>query len=217
MPAACEPVAKVYVVDDDALMRSSLKFQLEAAGYEVRGFAASGEFLHAAPLLAPGVLILDVRMPELDGLGLQERLNETRLAFPVIMITGHGEVEMAVRAMKAGAVDFVEKPFTRPAILDSVRLAQERLREKPPVKAADGTAAMRLALLSAREREVLEALVAGLSNKMIARRLAVSPRTIENHRARIMDKMEAKSLSELVRLALAGGVEFTVQIPAPQG
>ena len=198
-------------------MRSSLRNQLASAGYEVRGFAAAREFLLAAPHLAPGLLILDIRMPELDGLAVQQRLNEANIGLPTIMITGYGEVELAVRAMKAGAVDFVEKPFTRDTILESVRLAEERLRKTATGRRAADTAAARLARLSRREREVLEGLVAGLSNKMIARRLSVSPRTVENHRAHIMDKLEARSLSELVRLALAAGVEVEPEAAPPRG
>ena len=150
-------------------------------------------------------------MPEMDGLELQQCLIERGLDFPLIVITGHGDVPLAVRAMKAGAVDFIEKPFTSEAILNSLDMALSRLsapREQDPTAIA---AAAKLALLSPREREVLEGLLAGLPNKTIAYDLAISPRTVEIHRARVMDKMGARSLSELVRLALAAGVR-----PSPQ-
>src|SRR5579871_2314438 len=200
--------ARVYIVDDDDAVRDSLGFQLETAGYEVVGFASGADFLDAASTLTPGCLILDVRMPEIDGIELQARLNALNLSFPIIMITGHGEVPLAVRAMKAGAVDFVEKPFSEDAILESIKLAQSRAG---PSDRTDGDAEMaraRLALLSAREREVLDGLVAGRPNKVIAFELGLSARTVEVHRARVMDKMQARSLSELVRLALAAGVQI---------
>lgn len=194
----------VYIVDDDGAVRDSLKILLESAGYAVRSFASGHDVLDQVPSLAPGCLIADVRMPEIDGLTLQSRLAELQIDLPVVVITGHGDVAMAVRAMKAGAVDFVEKPFSEEAILESVRLALSRLGERP-VK--DEAAAKRLALLSPREREVLEGLVAGLPNKTIAYDLAISPRTVEIHRARVMDKTQARSLPELVRIALAAGIQ----------
>jgi two-component system, LuxR family, response regulator FixJ len=177
----------------------------------VRSFGSPLEFLSAAPSLAAGCLIVDIRMPEMDGLELQQRLIERDLDFPLIVITGHGDVPLAVRAMKAGAVDFIEKPFASEAILNSIGVACRQLSvsdEKDPEKIA---AAAKLALLSPRERQVLEGLLAGLPNKSIAYDLEISPRTVEIHRARVMDKMGARSLSELVRLALAAGVRPSLQ------
>jgi two-component system response regulator FixJ len=190
---------RIYVVDDDEAVRDSLSVLLAAQGYRVNGFRSAPAFLAAAPALPPGCLIADIRMPEMDGLELQQRLNERSFSFPMIVITGHGDVPLAVRAMKAGAVDFIEKPFTAEAILARLAMPQSHT-------ALAGVAAARLALLSSREREVLAGLVAGLPNKAIAYDLAISPRTVEIHRAHIMQKMQAKSLSELVRLALAAGV-----------
>jgi len=200
--------ARVYIVDDDDAVRDSLGFQLEAAGYDVQGFGSGTDFLQQAAGLPRGCLILDVRMPEMDGLELQARLSQLELDFPVIMITGHGEVPLAVRAMKAGAIDFVEKPFSEATILGSIALA---LRPRPSRERRDENADIaeeRVGLLSPREREVLEGLVAGRPNKLIAFELGLSPRTVEVHRARVMDKMQARSVSELVRLALAAGVEI---------
>ena len=196
----------VYIVDDDEAVRDSLSALLEACAYKVRTFGLAQEFLDAAPTLPPGCLVADIRMPEMDGLELQRRLGERSLSFPTIVITGHGDVPLAVRAMKAGALDFIEKPFSSKAILESVAAALSRMQaagERDPVALA---AAAKLDLLSAREREVLEGLLSGLPNKSIAYDLAISPRTVEIHRARVMDKMGARSLSELIRLALAAGV-----------
>jgi two-component system response regulator FixJ len=196
----------VYVVDDDEAVRDSLSVLLESNAYAVRSFGSAPEFLAAAPSLPVGCLIADIRMPEMDGLELQQQLIDRSLDFPLIVITGHGDVPLAVRAMKAGAVDFIEKPFASEAILASLDMALSRLvarSEQDPTAAA---AIAKLALLSPREREVLEGLLAGLPNKTIAYDLAISPRTVEIHRARVMDKMGARSLSELVRLALAAGV-----------
>jgi two-component system, LuxR family, response regulator FixJ len=197
----------IYVVDDDEAGRESLAILLEARGYTVRGFASAQQFLDAAPSLRPGVLITDIRMPEMDGLELQQRLIERALPFPLIVITGHGDVALAVRAMKAGALDFIEKPFAAEAILSSAAAALERLaapRDPDPLAA---TASARLALLTPREREVLQGLLAGMPNKSIGYDLTISPRTVEIHRARVMDKMGARSLSELVRLSLAAGLQ----------
>jgi two-component system response regulator FixJ len=196
----------IYVVDDDEGVRDSLQILLESIGHSVRVFASGIDFLAALPDLPAGCAIIDVRMPEIDGLELQQRLAEQKRRLPVIVMTGHGDVAMAVRAMKAGAVDFVEKPFSDDAIFASVQVALDRLDEHPRDDGAT-VAAGRIATLSPREREVLDGLVAGLPNKTIAYDLAISPRTVEIHRARVMDKMQARSLSELVRLALAAGID----------
>jgi two-component system, LuxR family, response regulator FixJ len=205
------PERCVYIVDDDEAVRDSLSVLLESKAYAVRSFVSAANFLAAAPSLPAGCLIVDIRMPEMDGLELQQRLVERGLDFPLIVITGHGEVPLAVRAMKAGAVDFIEKPFASEAILDSLDTALARLTAPNEQDPAAVAAATKLALLSPREREVLEGLLAGLPNKTIAYDLAISPRTVEIHRARVMDKMGAHSLSELVRLALAAGVRPSSQ------
>ncbi|MBV8936159.1 MAG: response regulator transcription factor [Alphaproteobacteria bacterium] len=197
----------VYIVDDDEAVRDSLCVLLESRGYSVQNFASAPEFLAAAAALPAGSLIVDIRMPEMDGLELQQRLIERKLDFPLVVITGHGDVPMAVRAMKAGAVDFIEKPFASEAILDSLAAAFARLTMPTGQDQAAGEAASKLNLLSPREREVLEGLLAGLPNKSIAYDLGISPRTVEIHRARVMDKMGARSLSELIRLALAAGMQ----------
>jgi two-component system response regulator FixJ len=196
---------RIYVIDDDEPIRASLNILLEA-DHDVMCFAAARPFLDVAAALLPGCLILDVRMPELGGLELQRRLIERHLHFPIVMMTGQGDVQAAVEAMKAGAVDFIEKPFTREDILESIRLAQDHL---VPPQAQDQQAAIaktRVALLSVRELEVLGGLVAGLPNKTIAYDLGLSARTVEAHRAHIMSKMHARSFSALVWLALAAGV-----------
>jgi len=197
----------VFVVDDDHSVRDSLQLLLEASGYAVRSFSSGRDFLKELPSLPFGCLIVDVQMPELDGLGLQRRLAELEITLPVVVITAYGDVATAVGAMKAGAIDFVEKPFSREAIIASVQLALSQ-RSRPSV--SDRTREVieaRLKLLSPREREVLDGLVAGQPNKVIAYNLTLSIRTIEIHRARVMDKMQAGSLSELVRFALAAGIE----------
>jgi two-component system response regulator FixJ len=196
---------RIYVVDDDERMRRVLSRQLQA-DYDVMCFASAKHFLDVASALTLGCLILDVHMPELNGLEVQRSLAERNLHFPTIMITGAGEVSIAVQAMKAGAIDFVQKPFTRDTILDSVQLAQKHLT--PPESGYENVelAKTRLARLSAREVQVLTGLVAGLPNKTIAYDLGLSPRTVEVHRAKVMKKMEVASLSALVRVALAAGL-----------
>ena len=197
----------VYVVDDDEAVRESLSALLEACSYTVRAFGLARDFLAAAATLRPGCLIADIRMPEMDGLELQQLLTERSFNFPLIVITGHGDVALAVRAMKAGAIDFIEKPFAADAIVASVDSGLARLAASGAEDPLTAGAASRLALLSPREREVLQGLLAGLPNKSIAYDLAISPRTVEIHRARVMDKMAAKSLSELIRMSLAAGVQ----------
>ena len=197
----------IYVVDDDEAVRESLSALLEAKGYTVRSFALARDFLAAAPTLRPGVLIADIRMPEMDGFELQQALTARAFHFPLIVITGHGDVPLAVRAMKAGAIDIVEKPFATDAIVASIGAATARLGDSAQKDPLGATAAERIALLSPREREVLQGLLAGLPNKSIAYDLAISPRTVEIHRARVMEKMGARSLSELIRMSLAAGMQ----------
>jgi len=193
--------AIVVVVDDDPAVRDSMRALLESAGYVVKDYASAKAFLKE-PLPAGGCLVTDIRMPDMDGLELQEEITRRGMDIPVVIMTGHGDVPLAVRAMKAGALDFVEKPFDDEGMLASVQRAllighQERARQ------AEAKAAQELvALLTPRELNVLEKLVAGRSNK-VAYELGISPRTIEIHRANIMDKMHARSLSEVVRIALA--------------
>jgi two-component system response regulator FixJ len=196
----------LFIVDDDEAVRESLQLLLESAGHSVRSFASGSEFLTAMPSSEDGCLITDVRMPGIGGLDVQERLRDEHIALPVIVITGHGDVPLAVRAMKAGAVDFVEKPFTEQAILAAVERALEIGRRKPKVGIEVADAEARLSQLTEREHEVLRLLVAGKPNKIIAYELGISPRTVEIHRARVMEKTRARSLSELVRLAIAYGI-----------
>ncbi len=200
--------ANVYIVDDDEPIRDSLSLQLSSAGFMVRSFGSAQGFLDAAPALAPGCLVSDVRMPDMDGLELLRRLTERAMPFTVVVMTGYADVPVAVRAMKAGAVDFVEKPFSEEAILGSIALAQDRLTRSREEGEVAEAARARLALLTERERQVLEGLAAGLPNKSVAYDLGISPRTVEVHRARIMEKMQASNLSHLVRLALAAGIEI---------
>ena len=197
----------VYVVDDDEAVRESLAALLDARAYTVRTFGRARDFLDAAATLRPGCLVADIRMPEMDGFELQRELTARAFTFPLIVITGHGDVPLAVRAMKEGALDFIEKPFAADAIIASVEAALGRVSEGGAPDPLAASASARLALLSPREREVLQGLLAGLPNKSIAYDLAISPRTVEIHRARVMDKMGARSLSELIRMSLAAGLQ----------
>lgn len=198
-----EPLA--HVIDDDDEARASLAFLLETAGVAARTYSGAAAFLEVARDAA-GVVVTDVRMPGMDGLALVRRLQEIGAGLPVIVMTGHGDVPLAVAAMKAGAVDFIEKPYDGEAMLAAIRLALARQGERQARDAARAQSLERIGSLSQRERQVLEGLVAGKANKVIARDLAISPRTVEIYRAHVMTKMRAQSLSELVRMALAAGV-----------
>jgi two-component system, LuxR family, response regulator FixJ len=192
----------VLVVDDDTAIRDSLSALLESAGHAVKAYPSARTLLNDR-ILVGSCLLADVRMPEMDGLELQEEIGRRGIELPVIIMTGHGDVPLAVRAMKAGAVDFIEKPFGDEHLLDCIDRAL-RIGEQKQGKTAEFRAAQELiALLTPRERHVLDQLVAGRSNKIAAYELGISPRTIEIHRAHIMDKMNARSLSDLVRIAIA--------------
>ena len=192
--------AVVHLIDDDDAVRQALGFMLTAAGFAVRLYDSATAFLDVLPTVQPGCVITDVRMPGIDGLELQRRLKALQVGLPVIVMTGHGDVPLAVEAMKAGAVDFIEKPFSDTTLLSAIRIAADRhtrdARRGEEVAAIQG----KLATLSAREMEVLDGLVAGLPNKTIAYDLNISARTVEVHRANLMTKMGAASRSELVRM-----------------
>ena len=198
--------SNVYIVDDDDGVRDSLQILLEASGHAVRGYASPQEFLDVVKMIDFGCVLVDLQMPGMDGLELQHRLKALNVSLPVVVVTAHGDIATAVEAMRAGAIDFVEKPFSDDAILNSIKMA---LADRPKPNAEDQTRLAileRLKILSPREREVLDGMVAGHPNKVIAFNLSLSPRTVEIHRARVMDKMQARSLSELVRLAIAAGI-----------
>jgi two-component system response regulator FixJ len=197
---------KVYVIDDDEAMRDSLMFLLDSAGFEVTLFEAAQQFLDAVPTLSFGCVVSDVRMPGIDGMEILKRLKAARSRFPIVIMTGHGDVPLAVEAMKLGAVDFLEKPFEDDRLIAMIDSA---IREAEPAAKSEAVAhdiAARVASLSPRERQVMDGLIAGLSNKLIAREYDISPRTIEVYRANVMTKMQANSLSELVRLGMRAGL-----------
>jgi two-component system response regulator FixJ len=192
----------VHVVDDDEAVRDSLSLLLESAGLTVRTYDSATTFLTALPNLAAGCVLTDVRMPGLDGLELQRRLTQLGVRLPVIVMTGHGDVPIAVAALKAGASDFIEKPFDDVQLLAAISSALAASQRKLDEASAVAQITARIASLTPREREVLDRLVAGQPNKMIAYDLGSSPRTVEVHRARVMEKMGVRSLPELVRMAI---------------
>jgi two-component system, LuxR family, response regulator FixJ len=197
--------AIVHVIDDDEAVRQSLEFLLRASGVTARTYESASAFLNALPEIEAGCIITDVRMPGVSGIELLKRLSEMQINIPVIVITGHGDVPLAVEAMKHGAVDFLEKPYEEELLLGSVRFALDRSQQNAAREAKRAEVETRLATLTNREREVLAGLVAGKPNKIIAFDLAISPRTVEIYRANVMTKMGAASLSELVRMTLVTG------------
>lgn len=197
---------QVHVIDDDDALRQSLAFLLGTARLEVCTYESANAFLSALPGIKSGCVITDVRMPELSGVDLLRRLNELNVTLPVIVITGHGDVQLAVEAMKIGATDFIEKPFDDEVLLAAVRSALARWDGKAAEVSQQAAQVEKLEALSSREREVLEGLVAGKPNKIIAYDLGISPRTVEIYRANVMTKMDANSLPELVRMALVAGI-----------
>jgi two-component system response regulator FixJ len=196
---------KVYVIDDDEAMRDSLNFLLGAADFDVTLFESARHFLDAVPGIDFGCVVTDVRMPGIDGIELLKRLKADRSALPVVVMTGHGDVPLAVEAMKLGAADFLEKPFEDDRLIGMIDSALKQAESSARSEAATLDIAARIASLSPRERQVMDGLIAGLSNKMIAKEYDISPRTIEVYRANVMTKMQAASLSELVRLAMRAG------------
>ncbi len=198
----------IHVVDDSTSFRESLRLMLEASGFSVREHHDGRAFLDAITPRPCGCALVDITMPDLDGLALQEQLNSRGIDVPVVIMTGNADVPKAVRAMKAGAVDFIEKPFVLKTLLAAIAAAQARLSVSPSVPDDPQLASVRVRLsdLTGREREILEAVVAGHTTKTIAHRLGISPRTVDAHRARVSDKLGVVGLSNLVRLALAAGV-----------
>ncbi len=197
----------IFILDDDKAVRDSLQILLESSGLSVETYESGPAFLDTLDLRREGCLLLDLRMPGMSGLEVQEALAAKGSTLPIIMVTGHGDIPMAVRAIKAGAADFIEKPFREEIILDSVWLAiepRQQTRAKAfPVDDIRG----RIAILTRREREVLDQLIIGQPNKVVAFHLGISPRTVEIYRARVLEKMQANSLPHLVRMTLAVGLE----------
>ncbi|MGD9765591.1 MAG: response regulator transcription factor [Candidatus Binatia bacterium] len=202
---APELTPTVHVVDDDPAMRSSLRWLIESVGLPVATYGSAEQFLDEYPPGGPGCLVLDIRMPGMSGLDLQHDLVHRGLGLPVLIITGYAEVPVALRAMKAGAFDFIEKPFSEQTLLDRIRAALAHDDVTRRQRAMRDQVIARLRLLTQRERDVLHRVVAGKSNKVIAAELALSMKTVEVHRARLMDKLKAQSLADLIRFALLAG------------
>ena len=198
----------VFVVDDDEAVLDSLKASLETVGFTVEVYQSGLDFLESNDPPRKGCLLLDVRMPDIDGLEMQRRLEASRDRLPIIIMTGHGDVTMAVTAMKAGAFDFIEKPFTDETLLEAIERALEHTSKMQRRETSVGEIEEKIRRLTARERDVFEQLVIGRPNKVIAFELGISPRTVEVHRSRVIEKLQARSLSQLVRMAMAIGLQL---------
>jgi RNA polymerase sigma factor (sigma-70 family) len=192
----------VFVVDDDPAIRESLRWLIESVGLSVKIFATAQEFLEGYDPSSAGCLVLDIRMPGMSGLDLQNELAARKVNIPILIITGHAEVPVAVSAMKAGALDFIEKPFSDQLLLDRIRRAIEKDAEFRRAHSQRAKVAARLAALTPREREVMDLVIAGKANKVIASELGLSPKTVEVHRAHVMKKMQVDSLADLVRVGM---------------
>ena len=193
----------VHLVDDDGAIRRSAGFMLKTSGYQVRSYESGIELLKTSGELSQGCILLDIRMPGMDGLEVQQALKDKGVTLPVIIMTGHGDVTLAVKAMKAGAIDFIEKPFEKATLLRAIDEGINRLREVAAGRDLAKEAAVQLQSLTPRERDVLDGLAKGLPNKTIAYDLGISPRTVEIHRANLMTKLNVRSLSEALRIAFA--------------
>jgi two-component system response regulator FixJ len=198
-----EALHLVHLVDDDEAIRRSAGFMLKTSGFHVRTYESGVELLKTASNLEPGCILLDIRMPGMDGLEVQSALRDKGVGLPVVIMTGHGDVGLAVQAMKAGAVDFIEKPFEKAVLMSAIEQAMERLKRASADRSHADEAGVRLQVLTPREREVLDGLAKGLPNKTIAYDLGISPRTVEIHRANLMTKLGVRSLSEALRIAFA--------------
>ena len=196
----------VHIVDDEDAIRRSASFMLKTSGYSVQTWASGAAFLKEVRHAPEGCVLLDVRMPEMDGLEVQQALLDRGVTMPVIVLTGHADVSIAVRAMKAGAVDFLEKPFEKVALIAAIEAAFDRIAAADGAAARAAEANVVLGVLTPREREVLDGLAQGLPNKTIAYDLGISPRTVEVHRANLMAKLDVRSLSDALRLAFAAGM-----------
>lgn len=198
---------RIHLVDDEESVRRSTSFMLRTSGYDVDTYGSGIDFLGKVGDARPGCILLDVRMPEMDGIEVQAELAKRGVKLPVIVLTGHGDVGTAVAAMKGGAIDFLEKPFDKDALVEALERGFERMAAGDAAAAGQADAERRIALLSPREQDVLRGLVRGHPNKTIAYDLGISPRTVEVHRANAMAKLEARSLSEALRLAFAAGLD----------
>ena len=196
----------VHIVEDEDAIRRSASFMLKTSGYSVQTWASGAAFLKEVRHAAEGCVLLDVRMPEMDGLEVQQALLDRGVTMPVIVLTGHADVSIAVRAMKAGAVDFLEKPFEKVVLIAAIEAAFDRIAAADGAAARAAEANVVLGVLTPREREVLDGLAQGLPNKTIAYDLGISPRTVEVHRANLMAKLDVRSLSDALRLAFAAGM-----------
>lgn len=197
---------QVHIIDDEPEIRHSLSFMLKSGGIESKGYDSAEDFVDQLPHVTPGCLLVDMRMPGMSGLALQLRLHEMGCNLPVVLMTGHGDVSSAVRAMKEGAIDFLEKPFTKADLMAAIDAARDYLEHPPVPPQARQSALARIGLLTKRELEVVDGLVKGHLNKRIAFDLGISPRTVEVHRANAMKKTEVHVLSELLHIAFLSGL-----------
>lgn len=202
-----EELRLVHLVDDDEAIRRSVGFMLKTSGFHVRAYESGVELMKSAPHLEPGCILLDIRMPGMDGLEVQKALKEKGVTLPVIIMTGHGDVSLAVQAMKAGAIDFIEKPFAAEDLLERLDALDSTLARTLRDKAAAADARRLAGSLSPRERDVLQRLLSGASNKLIGRDLGLSPRTVEMHRAKMLDRLGAQTTAAALEIARLAGLE----------